>query len=457
MADIPENTAALDGAGNWLEGIYQLEQEDLVLGGAEGIDNLQAKQLLARINWLKGQLPALGITAFILTLLDDVDAAAARATLGAVAQADIDTAIANLVNSSPAALDTLNELAAALGNDANFAATITAALALKAPLASPAFTDTPTAPTADPGTNTGQLATTEFVTAALAVLAAASITPPSLQDFRLSLQNGVPVTTADIAGAGTLYCVPYKGNHIALYDGAKWVVRQSAQFSLALAGLTAGKPYDVFVYDNAGVPTLDLGAAWTSDTVRAEGLALLNGVYVKDGAPTRRYLGTFYATGAATTEDSEQNRYLWNYYHRVRKIIRKRESDVSSWTQANGAWRYANADNTNCVNFVRGLNEDIVSAEATAVFNTNTTGNSGAISVTLDGSLVPDLSYVRGGMIETPVSLKNYTLRALYSAPVGVGKHELSWIEYAPASGTNTWLAAPLSAVGTGISGEVWA
>ncbi|MDO8654180.1 MAG: hypothetical protein Q7R66_18570 [Undibacterium sp.] len=39
--------------------------------------------------------------------------------------------IAALVNSSPAALDTLNELAAALGNDANFAATMTNALATK--------------------------------------------------------------------------------------------------------------------------------------------------------------------------------------------------------------------------------------------------------------------------------------------------------------------------------------
>ncbi len=43
----------------------------------------------------------------------------------------ISEAIAALVGSSPAALDTLNELAAALGNDANFAATMTHALAGK--------------------------------------------------------------------------------------------------------------------------------------------------------------------------------------------------------------------------------------------------------------------------------------------------------------------------------------
>jgi len=46
-------------------------------------------------------------------------------------QSAVDLAIANLVASSPAALDTLNELAAALGDDANFATTMTNALSGK--------------------------------------------------------------------------------------------------------------------------------------------------------------------------------------------------------------------------------------------------------------------------------------------------------------------------------------
>ncbi|RIQ63487.1 phage tail protein [Bordetella avium] len=77
----------------------------------------------------------------------------------------VQAAIAALVASSPAALDTLNELAAALGNDANFAATITNALALKAPLASPALTGNPTAPTPAQFDNDTSLATTAFVQA----------------------------------------------------------------------------------------------------------------------------------------------------------------------------------------------------------------------------------------------------------------------------------------------------
>ena len=81
----------------------------------------------------------------------------------------VGTAVANLVDSAPATLNTLDELAAALGDDANFATTTATAIGLKAPLASPTFTGTPTSPTASTGTNTTQIATTAFVTEAIPV------------------------------------------------------------------------------------------------------------------------------------------------------------------------------------------------------------------------------------------------------------------------------------------------
>jgi hypothetical protein len=56
--------------------------------------------------------------------------------------------LAVLTTGAPAALNTLDELAAALGDDANYAATITTALGNKAPLASPTFTGTVTLPAA---------------------------------------------------------------------------------------------------------------------------------------------------------------------------------------------------------------------------------------------------------------------------------------------------------------------
>ena len=47
----------------------------------------------------------------------------------------VTTAVANIVDSAPSALDTLNELAAALGDDANFSTTVTNSIATKLPLA----------------------------------------------------------------------------------------------------------------------------------------------------------------------------------------------------------------------------------------------------------------------------------------------------------------------------------
>ena len=69
-------------------------------------------------------------------------AAAGTNTTQIATTAFVGTAVSNLVAAAPAALDTLNELATALGNDANFSTTITSALAAKAPTASPTFTGT---------------------------------------------------------------------------------------------------------------------------------------------------------------------------------------------------------------------------------------------------------------------------------------------------------------------------
>jgi hypothetical protein len=53
----------------------------------------------------------------------------------AARKVDVDNAVANLVDSAPGTLDTLNELAAALGDDPDFATTITNSIATKLPLA----------------------------------------------------------------------------------------------------------------------------------------------------------------------------------------------------------------------------------------------------------------------------------------------------------------------------------
>lgn len=86
----------------------------------------------------------------------------------------VQAAILALIGGAPATLDTLKEIAAAINNDPNFSITINNALGLKAPLASPALTGTPTAPTAEQTVNNTQIATTAFVKAAIAGLVGSS-------------------------------------------------------------------------------------------------------------------------------------------------------------------------------------------------------------------------------------------------------------------------------------------
>ena len=76
------------------------------------------------------------------TKLDGIAASANNYVLpsGYATETYVNTQVTNLVDSSPAALDTLQELATALGDDANFSTTVTNSIATKAALAGATFT-----------------------------------------------------------------------------------------------------------------------------------------------------------------------------------------------------------------------------------------------------------------------------------------------------------------------------
>lgn len=269
------------------------------------------------------------------------------------------------------------------------------------------------------------------------------------QDFRLSLTTGVPVTTSDVTGATTIYAVPKTGNRIGLYDGARWRNYTSAEFSLALGTLTSGKPYDVFCYQNAGVPTLEF-LAWTNDSTRATALAYDSGILIKSGDATRRYLGTFYTTSTTQTEDSVANRYLWNYYHRAVRQMSRIET-TASWTYTTATIRQANASASNQLNFFIGLVEDTVDATASS-WATNTSANIyvqsgvGLNSTSSFSSIGNSASAITIGQPATP--------SGRFVGIPALGKNYLSWNEYSTALGTTTWAG---NTNNSGINGSVLA
>jgi hypothetical protein len=199
----------------------------------------------------------------------------------------VTAAVAALVDGAPGAINTLNELAAALNDDVNFSTTITnsiaavqadvdqnevdgdaadsalsgrldvleadpttasavasvqadvdqneadadAAIALKANIASPALTGTPTAPTAAADTNTTQIATTAYVQTEIADLVGAA--PAGLNTLEelatainndtLALQNQTTLTnanTSDISDIRSVTGTNDGSTHLGTFSGS---------------------------------------------------------------------------------------------------------------------------------------------------------------------------------------------------------------------------------------------
>lgn len=183
---------------------------------------------------------------------------------------------------------------------------------------------------------------------------------PFVCQGRLTTESGVPVSTSFTTQANqtSIYFTPYLGSRVALYTGTVWTINTFTQRTLALSGLTANRNYDVFIYNNAGTLTLELSAAWNADNkTRTDALTKQDGVYVKSGATTRRYLGTIRVTSATQTQDTATQRFVWNYYNRVRRPLRLTYA-TDSWTYGvTNTWRSLDQSTANRLEYVVGENE----------------------------------------------------------------------------------------------------
>lgn len=268
---------------------------------------------------------------------------------------------------------------------------------------------------------------------------------------RLTLTSGTPVTTADVTGATTIYFTPYKGDRIALYSGTLWTTLTFTETSLALGTVTSGLPYDVFAYNNSGTLALEK-LAWTNGTTRATALTTQNGILVKSGDTTRRYLGTFYTTSTTQTEDSAARRLLWNYYHRKPKKLYA--IDTGDYTYTTATWRAANNNTTDGVGrfaCVIGVSEDVVSVKKSA--NAENSNNAfHAIGIGIDSTSVNLADMSPGNMNELA---ERTALVTFYDSPLAVGYHYIQGLEYSVASGTTSWWGAGIGVNKSGMSGVI--
>ena len=180
-----------------------------------------------------------------LILIDDAAAGTQASTKKATLSQLLTYVQASIVDSAPGTLDTLNELAAALGDDENFSTTMTNSLALKAPLASPTFTGTIAIP------NIANLETA--VTANTA-----KVTFPGFGTTGGTALEGNTAIPVDLTvdGAGTVHPNNYTNTTYSVGDGGLTEKNFTTALNSKLSGIATGAEVNVQSDWDAG-PTSD--------------------------------------------------------------------------------------------------------------------------------------------------------------------------------------------------------
>jgi hypothetical protein len=178
-----------------------------------------------------------------------------------------------------------------------------------------------------------------------------SLTLGSIAGGRLTTESGAPIPQNERVAQPTIYYTPYVGSKITLYTGTNWQIFNFSELSIAVPAGSSGDMYDVFIYSNSGTPTLEL-TAWTNSTTRAVALAYFEGVRVKSGDSTRRYLGSFSLSGSGITEESWTAALVYNQLNQTeRPLYRQNLVDNHSY---DGPLRAFNGDTANKIDFVLG-------------------------------------------------------------------------------------------------------
>ncbi len=314
---------------------------------------------------------------------------------------------------------------------------------------------TPGAMVTTPPTNAIRIGEADSATSIVVGYVDAPIGPRGPPCGRLTLTTGLPVTVADVTAATTVFYTPAGScNTIDFYDGTQWKRYAFAEVSIAVPA-TTNTMYDVFAYDNAGVVTLEL-TAWTNDTTRATALVLQNGVYVKTGALTRRYLGSFRTTGVSgQTEDSFAKRLVWNYYNRAERELRVVEA-TNSWTY-DGVYRQANGVATNQLAVVIGVAGAGLRVRVRGGANHDVGNTLARVSIGEDSTTTPVAGVIGMGVTVANVTAIAQGLDAEVLRYPAVGYHIYVWLESAAAA-TMTWYGdnGDATLFQAGIFGTIW-
>lgn len=292
---------------------------------------------------------------------------------------------------------------------------------------------------------------------------------PVVPQARLTLTSGSPVMTADVATATTIYYAPYNGNRVDMYSGTLWVSYGITELSLAIGTLTSGKNYDVFVYANSGTPTLELSAAWASDTTRTNAIAFQDGVAVKSGATTRRLVGTIrtvsttqtsFVTVTSNAGGANPAVFVANYYNRVLAACSRVDTTTTASNYVLATYRQARASGSNRIEYVQSNTDLTVRATVLQAVSLAAGVGDPTVGVGLDSTTVNSAQQYGEGRT---LGLGALHATALYTSQNGttqLGYHALNWLESLGAPGsvpTCNWYYIPAGdTIQSGMQAEIW-
>jgi hypothetical protein len=192
----------------------------------------------------------------ITTVTNSVTGAnVAIATANTAMKGYVDGQITTLVGGAPALLDTLSEIATAIGNDANLSVTLTNTIASKANIASPTFTGTLIA---------GNITSGNITLGVGSVITSGSTQPISISGMATTAATVVSPTQANITSVGTLTSLTVSGNVTA------------TTFVGNTTGIHTGNTTGIHTGNVTGGGSIAAGNVTTSGTLNVGGLITAN-------------------------------------------------------------------------------------------------------------------------------------------------------------------------------------
>jgi hypothetical protein len=213
----------------------------------------------------------------------------------------------------------------------------------------------------------------------------------------------------------------------------------------------AGKNYDVFEITYGGAPMICSGPAWVSNTIRSAevvrfgdeivnsgAMICFNGTLINVAAGEAKLRGGFRSFANGQTRSTRKSRLVWDARKPILWPVAALET-ASTWSYGSDVFRQVNGNPGNQIEIFNGMSGRPVDVTASAYMIGSGGLTSGFVGIGLDTS-VADSSHTKNPCAGSNV-FPVLPCWARYSGYVGIGYHEIRWLERGTGSAI-TWVGS---------------